>query len=101
MLEEEIRAKAIEFAKRNRILIAKELTNVIKYIPAKYPISVLPAPGVPAIITVIGSFSGIFLITLVSSFAIRILFLLANSIALALISSSNKIKKIYKHYLKI
>src|SRR3989338_2335343 len=47
MLEEEIRAKAIEFAKRNRILIAKELTNVIKYIPDKYPISVFMAgsPG--------------------------------------------------------
>lgn len=47
MIDEEIRAEAIEFAKRNKIHIAKELTDSAKYAPDVVPISVFMAgsPG--------------------------------------------------------
>ncbi len=47
MTDEEIRAKAIEFAKRNKNHIAKELTDPAKYMPDVVPISVFMAgsPG--------------------------------------------------------
>lgn len=47
MTDEEIRAQAVEFAKRNKVRIAKELTDTAKYAPDVVPISVFMAgsPG--------------------------------------------------------
>lgn len=47
MLDEEIRRAAIEFAKRNKIQIAKELTGTQEYVPDDFPISAFMAgsPG--------------------------------------------------------
>lgn len=47
MTNEEIREQAIEFAKRNKIRIAKELTDTIKYLPDIVPVSAFMAgsPG--------------------------------------------------------
>jgi adenylylsulfate kinase-like enzyme len=47
MTEEEIREGAIEFAKKNKIRIAKELTDIKKYLPDSAPVSVFMAgsPG--------------------------------------------------------
>ena len=47
MTDEEVRTAAIEFAKKNKVRIAKELTDPIKYIPSAKPISVFMAgsPG--------------------------------------------------------
>lgn len=47
MTDEEIRLTAIEFAKRNKIRIAKELTDTAKYLPDIVPISAFMAgsPG--------------------------------------------------------
>ncbi|MDP3727024.1 MAG: zeta toxin family protein [bacterium] len=47
MTDEEIRLAAIEFAKRNKVRIAKEFTDPAKYIPDVVPISVFMAgsPG--------------------------------------------------------
>src|SRR3989344_1223698 len=47
MTDEEIRLVAIEFAKRNKISIAKELTDPTKYAPDIVPVSVFMAgsPG--------------------------------------------------------
>ena len=47
MADEEIRVQAIEFAKRNKIRIAKELTDPAKYAPNALPVSVFMAgsPG--------------------------------------------------------
>lgn len=47
MIDEEIKLYAIEFAKRNKIRIAKELTDPAKYVPDTHPISVFMAgsPG--------------------------------------------------------
>ena len=47
MTDEEIRAQAVEFAKRNKIRIAKELTDPAKYAPNALPVSVFMAgsPG--------------------------------------------------------
>lgn len=47
MADEEIRLAAVEFAKRNKIRIAKELTDTAKYLPDIIPISVFMAgsPG--------------------------------------------------------
>ena len=47
MTDEEIREQAIEFAKKNKVRIAKELTDPTKYLPSARPISVFMAgsPG--------------------------------------------------------
>lgn len=47
MINEEIRVQAIEFAKRNKIRIVKELTDTEKYAPDAVPISAFMAgsPG--------------------------------------------------------
>ncbi len=47
MTNEEIRAQAIEFAKHNKVRIARELTDPAKYAPEVVPISVFMAgsPG--------------------------------------------------------
>lgn len=47
MTDEEIRAQAIEFAKRNKVKIAKELTDTATYAPDIAPVSVFMAgsPG--------------------------------------------------------
>lgn len=47
MTDEEIRKSAIEFARKNKVRIAKELTDPNKYIPSARPISVFMAgsPG--------------------------------------------------------
>lgn len=47
MTDDDIRAAAIEFAKQNKIRIAKELTDISKYAPDTIPISVFMAgsPG--------------------------------------------------------
>ena len=47
MTDEEIRLAAVEFVKRNKIRIAKELTDPAKYVPDVVPISVFMAgsPG--------------------------------------------------------
>ncbi len=47
MTDDEIRVAAIEFAKRNKMRIARELTDVKTYTPSEHPISVFMAgsPG--------------------------------------------------------
>lgn len=47
MNDEEIKKVAFAFAKKNKVRLAKELTNPVKYIPDKFPVSVFMAgsPG--------------------------------------------------------
>jgi UDP-N-acetylglucosamine kinase len=47
MSDEEIKNQAYEFAKKNKVYLARELTNKEKYVPDRFPISVFMAgsPG--------------------------------------------------------